>query len=194
VSGEMLARAREKAPEALVYQADMRELPVFGEFDLITCLDDALNYMLEEDELGAALRGIAANLAPDGLALWDLNTLAQYRGQFAQDRIVTDESTYIGWRADAEAAQVGAVVRIAIDVFTHAGDECWRRSTSVHRQRHWPRLSVERLCRRAGLELLDVRGQRLGALIDRELDELVHTKAIYVARPSERSDMIIGMP
>jgi hypothetical protein len=162
----------------------MRELPSFGKFDLITCLDDALNYLLELEELEAALRGIAKNLAPGGLAVWDLNTLAQYQGQFAGDRIVADEDTFIGWRRPGPGRTVrsGDTVEVAIDVFTHSGDDCWHRSSSCHRQRHWPRSAVERLCRCAGLDLLAVRGQQPGAVICETLDELVHTKAIYVAR------------
>src|SRR5205085_1166001 len=173
VSSRMLALARDKAPSALLYRADMRELPVFGQFDLITCLDDALNYLLEPDELEAAVSGIADNLAPGGIALWDLNTVAQYRGQFASDHIVVDESTFIGWRrASPWAVESGAVVEIAIDVFAREAGECWHRSSSVHRQRHWPPPVIERVCRAAGLRLLEVRGQRPPAVIGGELDEL----------------------
>lgn len=188
ISGRMLDQAADKAPDVALYQADMRELPTLGKFDLITCLDDALNYLLEPEELEAALRGIAENLAPGGIALWDLNTLAQYQGQFAGDHIVVDEDTFIGWRRTGPRTTVrsGDAVEIAIDVFTHCGDDCWQRSSSCHRQRHWPRSTVEQLCRCAGVELLEVRGQQPGAVIRETLEESVHTKAIYVARGYRR--------
>ena len=89
ISAEMLGRARRKAPDVLLHHLDMRELPVLGSFDLVTCIDDGLNYLLEEHELEAALRGIARNLAPGAIAVWDLNTLAQYRGQ--HPGVVIDE-------------------------------------------------------------------------------------------------------
>ncbi len=41
----------------------------------MTCVDDSLNYLRDGDELALALGGIAANLAPHGLGVFDLNTL-----------------------------------------------------------------------------------------------------------------------
>ena len=66
----------------------MRELPVLGGFDLVTCFDDSLNHLLEEDDLAAALASMAANLEPTGLLLFDLNTLLAYRTTFAADSVV----------------------------------------------------------------------------------------------------------
>jgi ubiquinone/menaquinone biosynthesis C-methylase UbiE len=183
ISSRMLAVAREKAADALLFRADMRELPRIGQFDLITCIDDALNYVLEAQDLQAVLAGIARNLASHGLAVWDLNTVAQYQGQFASDHIVVDDDTFIGWRSGGPARLIhGEIVEVVIDVFRRRTESCWQRSSSIHRQRHWPRATVEQLCRRAGLEVLDVRGQFPAAVIADDLDESAHTKAIYVVR------------
>src|SRR3954465_8764761 len=45
ISPEMLAGGSAKAPLAELFAADVRELGHVGEFDLITCLDDAVNYL-----------------------------------------------------------------------------------------------------------------------------------------------------
>ena len=49
----MLELAREKAGDADVRLdvADMRELPDFGEFELVWALNDAVNYLLSAEEL-----------------------------------------------------------------------------------------------------------------------------------------------
>ena len=61
LSPAMVELAREKGGGAAdVLVADMRELPVLGEFDLVTCLDDSLNYLLEGGEMASAIRGMAA--------------------------------------------------------------------------------------------------------------------------------------
>ena len=68
ISPSMLERARAKTGGAAKLSvADMRKLPVFGEFDLVWALDDAVNYLLSGMELGEALSGMRANLAPGGL-------------------------------------------------------------------------------------------------------------------------------
>ena len=69
ISPEMAAGARAKAAgRADVLVADMRRLPVLGEFDLITCIDDAINHLLGPDEVADTLAGLRENLAPGGAA------------------------------------------------------------------------------------------------------------------------------
>ena len=76
----MVELAQRKAgARADVHVADMRRLPVFGEFDLITCIDDAINHLLGPDEVADALACMCDNLAPGGLLAFDVNTLAAYR-------------------------------------------------------------------------------------------------------------------
>ena len=76
----MAAVARRKlSGRAEVHVADMRSLPVYGRFDLVTCLDDALNHLPSAADVERALRAMGANLAPDGLLAFDVNTLTAYR-------------------------------------------------------------------------------------------------------------------
>jgi SAM-dependent methyltransferase len=169
-----------------VYVADMRRLPVFGRFDLVTCLDDAVNHLLSADEVADALAGLRANLAPGGLLVFDVNTLAAYRGM--PDVVVEDDERLLRWRgALAELSAPGGEAEVVIDVFVHEGGGLWRRSLSRQRHRHHP---VEELCELiedAGLELAAVVGQRPGAVLDVELDEQLHRKAVFIARREGRS-------
>ena len=69
----MAAVARRKLlGRANVHVADMCELPVYGGFDLISCLDDALNHLPTAEHVCAALRSMAANLAPTGVLAFDV--------------------------------------------------------------------------------------------------------------------------
>src|SRR4051794_36028967 len=62
---------RKLGGRAQVFVADMCELPVCGRFDLVTCLDDALNHLPSPDAVATALRAMGANLAPSGLLAFD---------------------------------------------------------------------------------------------------------------------------
>jgi SAM-dependent methyltransferase len=88
ISTGMLERAGRKASGhgVRLLEADMRALPDLGEFDLVTCLDDAVNYLADEAELTAAFTGAARSLAPGGVFVFDVNTLGVYRSLFATDR------------------------------------------------------------------------------------------------------------
>jgi SAM-dependent methyltransferase len=182
VSEAMLAHAAAKAPGVPLHRADMRALPRLGRFDLVTCLDDALNYVLEEVELVACLRGLARNLARGGLAVWDVNTLATHRGAFAADRVCEDDERLIVWRGRTppDLAACG-LAEARVDHFVRSGCD-WRRLSARHLQRNWPVTTIARLAREAGLHVAAVHGQHPGAVLDDGVDELVHTKALFVAR------------
>jgi SAM-dependent methyltransferase len=184
VSPEMAARARRRAGgDAEVLVADARELPELGEFDLVTSLDDCLNYLLTDDELAAAFDGVARNLRPDGLFIFDLNSLATYRRDFAMDAVSEVDGTVFCWRGAGDpAAEPGTFATATIEVFSTADGECWRRTTSQHVQRHHPLGLVARLLEAAGLDLVDLRGQITGEKLEKPADENRHVKVVYFAR------------
>lgn len=72
----------------------MPELPVYGSFDLACCLDDAVNYLLSVAELYRAVHGLAANLAPDGILIFDSNTLGAH--------LVASPASISRWRRTAD--------------------------------------------------------------------------------------------
>lgn len=194
VSSEMASRAAAKAPGAHVFVADMRHLPHIQGFDLVTCLDDSLNYLLERDDLRLALGGIRMSLDPVGIAVWDVNTLATYRTGFASDWVTDSPAAFIAWHGCAsEDFATGEIAEARIDTFCRAEPGCWRRATSVHRQRHWRVADVTAAAAAAGLRVIAVHGQHRGAVLEDGVDELIHAKALFVAcrddRPSTREEV-----
>jgi SAM-dependent methyltransferase len=186
ISSAMLDRAATKAPGVPLHQADMRDLPAFGEHHLVTCLDDALNHLLTHDELTAALRGIHRNLAPGGVAVWDVNTLAAYGEMFAETHLVATTDPFVVWEGKAGPAAGGMRVEAVVHVFREGPDGCWLRSEIRHEQQHWSAADIEAAATSAGLRIVDVLGQRPGVVLDAELDENRHTKALYFATRTER--------
>ena len=66
ISEGMVREARRKLPEYsdAFLVADMRDLPAVGEFDLVLCLDDAVNYLVSDEELEATFAGVAPRARP----------------------------------------------------------------------------------------------------------------------------------
>jgi hypothetical protein len=62
-----------------------------------------------------------------------------------------------------------------------ADSEVWRRTETVHRQRHHPRRVVEAALARGGLAALGVFGQDVSGRIQGELVDDTHSKAVYIA-------------
>jgi SAM-dependent methyltransferase len=185
ISPAMVERARERlSGEAVeLLAADVRDLPSLGQFDLATCLDDTLNYLLSEEELAAAFQGLARNLRPGGLLVFDLNSLATYRSSFAADAVVESEEAVFCWRGTTDpGVQPGALASAVLEVFATDDGECWRRIRSTHVQRHHPPEEVARLLRDCGFELIELYGQFSGAHLEQPADEARHVKLVYFAR------------
>jgi SAM-dependent methyltransferase len=184
ISPSMLELARAKAGDAAQLSvADMRKLPIFGEFDLVWALDDAVNYLLSGQELGEALSGMRANLAPGGLLMFDVNTLQAYRTFFAEVQQVERGGRTLVWRGQSSTdVAPGTISEARFEVERDGGGA--NVETHVHRQRHFPEAEVRRLLETAGLECLDVYGHGFDAVPKQPVEELTHSKAVYIARRS----------
>jgi SAM-dependent methyltransferase len=179
-SPAMAARARARAGGAArVLVADMRALPRLGEFDLITCLDDAVNHLVARADVLAALRGMRANLAAGGLIAFDVNLLAAYAG--ATDAVVDAERHVVLWRgAGARGTRSGGTAEIVVDLFSAQPDGLWSRHTLRQAHRHYPLAELRALAHEAGLALLAVRGQRPGGVLTATVDESTDRKALLL--------------
>ena len=185
-SPAMLAEAAIKAPEAELVRCDMRELPVLGSFDLVTCFDDSLNYLCDEAELLSSFRGIAANLATGGVLGFDLNTLRAYRTTFARDSVSELGGTLFAWRGETSAELApGHAAASQIDIFTTTRDGLYERTTSRHEQRHFPLEGVVELLGEAGLRCVAVHGVLDDGELVQTADEDTQLKLLYIARHRE---------
>jgi hypothetical protein len=179
----MVAHARHRHPDpGKVFVADARALPAIGPFDLVTFIDDAVNYLLDEADLESAFASFARVLCPGGVLIFDANTLATYRSSFASEWVVESPAAQIRWRGLASSAFDEAdVCSAVVEVVPREG----RPGAGEHVQRHHPREVVERCCARAGLDCVAALGQLPGVRLGPEVDEEVHTKVVYVAKKTD---------
>ncbi len=185
VSAAMLRVAAGKAtgmPVRLL-QRDARELEVLGEFDLVWALDDVANYLHSEPDLGAALAGMRRNLAADGVLVFDANTLATYCTFFASTQVVESGDHLMVWRGgvDPQSFASGEIAGAQLDAFFLDGDS-WRRTVSLHTQRHHAREAVLGVLAGAGLAVEAVLGMTFDGELDPEADEQRRSKTIFIAR------------
>lgn len=189
LSPEMLAVAsRNTPPEVALVRADMRRLPALGAFDLVTCLDDALNYLLTEEDLEAALASMAGALRPGGILVFDLNTLASHRESFTTAFTVEEADVFLCFHGLGLEDAPGEPGTAAIEIFQREADGRWRRDQSVHHQRHWPLEQALGALERVGLTDVATYGQHDGANFEPIPDELEHNKIVYVARRGGRGE------
>jgi SAM-dependent methyltransferase len=183
ISAEMVALARAKAPEAELFVADIRSLERIDSFDLITCLDDSVNYLVDDGDLDAAFASLARNLAADGVLVFDVNTLSTYRTTFARDMTLDGAGVFLVWRGGcSESEEPGCLAELVVEAFSEVDAGLYERVATRHIQRHHPRPDVERALAGAGLAAVGVFGQLPDGSLDAFADEHVHHKLVYLAQ------------
>jgi SAM-dependent methyltransferase len=185
VSPSMAALATQRlGPTADVVVADMRALPEsLGSFALVTCLDDAINYLTDVEDLAAAFASVRRVLAPDGVYVFDVNTLHAYAEAFDRDFVVETDDALFCWHAEQEPEVPGTpdAPHVAqLDVFVPRPDGTWVRRTGRHQQRHFSDEVIQSSLESAGLRCRQLVGQSPGIQMSTPVDEQRHTKRLYV--------------
>lgn len=156
----MLAQARAKAADAAAggqlrfVEGDMRSLEGVvpaASFDLVTCLYDSLNYMLEEEDLAACFAAAAFALAPGGLYVADMNTrhfLAFDWGECA----ISEQSGYVQIERSAfdPARETSAML---LTGFVGDDEQGYERFDELHIERAYPPEQVSAWIEAAGLRV-----------------------------------------
>lgn len=172
ISAEMVARAKEVEPGAeKIEVCDMRELPVYGSFELVWALNDPVNYLLGEDDLDAALSSMGANVAADGLLVFDCNTR---RGMDALFGVSEEDER---WRWEGFGGD-GADI-YAAELSEDGGEG------QLHEERYWAVPEIHAAMERVGLSPIAAMGQRetgTGLVIESDPDEERDHKVVHVAR------------
>jgi len=161
-SAGMLARAREKFGERVqLIHADARELepispshdrPSGENFQLVLLLNEVVNYLTEDGDLERAFAGIRHNLSPDGLVVFDTNTLLWFRESFAAGKSEEMSARGWDWHGLNQRVERGAIYEARL---SGQGVE-----QHVHRQRHWTPEQVDAALKASGLRPLATLGQR----------------------------------
>jgi SAM-dependent methyltransferase len=172
------AAARLEASSGRAAVADMRRLPDWGTFDLVTCLDDAVNYLHTEADLRAAFWSVARSLRRGGFYVFDVNSLTSYRTVFSSSFTVETSDVVFHWYGETPVGVApGSLCGARLEINAASSTK-----VSRHLQRHWPVDAVVAGLEAAGLECVAVRGQSTGAVLSEQPDESVHNKVVFLAR------------
>lgn len=96
--------AQEGGGDVSLEVSDMRALPRLGSFDLVLSLNDSVNYLLGDNDLTSALAGMRANLAANGLLVFDVNSRSTYVTGYSETREVEHEGSRWTWTGGGEVA------------------------------------------------------------------------------------------
>lgn len=178
---EMLEVAEGEAGDQVSLSvADMRKLPVFGEFELVLVLNDSIDYMLSESDLERTLLGLRSNMAEDGLLLFDCNSRLRYETSLTSEvRDFEHGDRRWTWRGLGPVRDMPSTFEARLE-----GSDI---DPITHRQRFRPEAEMRSALKATGLECLAALGMaEVGdeVVLTEPVDEGRHYKIVYIARPA----------
>ena len=158
-SEEMLAEAMEKRVESgqdiLYLLQDMQEFELYGTVRAVVSVCDSLNYITEVEELEHVFALVNNYLDPQGIFLFDMNTIYKYRDMIGDTTIAEnrDEGSFIWENSYDEETGINTY---ELALFLPREDGLYEKTEEVHYQRAYSLEKIKELIKKAGMELLAV--------------------------------------
>jgi SAM-dependent methyltransferase len=152
-SSEMLAIARSRARErshVSFVRADWMALPIACQFDLVTCWFDSWNYVLVVDDLCRVFECASAVLAPDGILLFDLNSISRM-SSWNNIYYLENEKHFVLYDETYDPSSRTATFRVV--GFSKRG-RAYDRVDELHVQHAYTISEIEAVLSEAGLQLV----------------------------------------
>ena len=133
---------------------DMREFELYGTVRAVISLCDSVNYLLEEDGLLETFRLVNNYLDPDGLFLFDFNTVYKYQNVIGDSTIAEnrDDCSFIWENYYDETDQIN---EYDLTIFVRQEKGLFRKFTETHFQRGYTLPVIKALVEQAGLRFVE---------------------------------------
>ncbi|GIM28681.1 S-adenosylmethionine-dependent methyltransferase [Clostridium polyendosporum] len=155
ISDDMLVEADKKLTEekikAKIVCQDMTELNLNRKFDLITCVLDSTNYILEENDLIKYFEGVKNHLKDNGIFIFDINSYYKLSDVLGNNVFTyNSEEVFYVWENIFE----DNIVEMNLTFFVnHEG--LYERFDEVHEERAYREEEIESIITKAGLQICD---------------------------------------
>lgn len=129
---------------------DMSELSLGKKFDLITCVLDSTNYIVQDDDIQSYFKSVFDHLKDDGIFIFDINSYYKIT-QILGDNIYTydnDDIFYL-WENQLE----DDIVNMFLTFFVKNKDG-YRRFDEEHSEKGYTESQIEEFLSNAGLQVV----------------------------------------
>ena len=158
-SEDMLQIAMEKRADSgldiLYLLQDMREFELYGTVAAVVSICDSMNYLTDYEDLVQTLKLVNNYLDPQGVFIFDMNTVHKYRDLIGDRTIAEarDECSFI-WDNDYDPET--KINEYDLTLFIQEEDDLYRRFVETHYQKAYELEEVKRAIAEAGMEFVTV--------------------------------------
>ena len=155
LSEEMLQEAylklkKERIKGKVICQ-DMSELSLNHTFDLITCVLDSTNYILEIEDLKDYFKGVYKHLKEDGLFIFDINSFYKLTTILGNNIFsYNTEEVFYNWENTIE----DDIVNMYLTFFVKNGD-LYERFEEEHYERAYTENQIEGIIQECGFSIIN---------------------------------------
>ena len=158
-SRHQIRLARRNVPGARFVVQDVRRLSLGRKFDVITCLQDSLNYLMVSRDLLKAFRGAHRHLAPNGIFAFDMTTFEGLDFKWNKTSAMHERNLTLIVETSFEPKRTLGHCLITGFILAKSG---YRRFQEEHVQRGYRPKEIERLLARVGFVFKKYDGSSLG--------------------------------
>lgn len=158
-SEDMLQIAMEKRADSgldiLYLLQDMREFELYGTVAAVVSICDSMNYLTDYEDLVQTLKLVNNYLDPQGVFIFDMNTVHKYRDLIGDRTIAEarDECSFI-WDNDYDPET--KINEYDLTLFIQEEEDLYRRFVETHYQKAYELEEVKRAIAEAGMEFVAV--------------------------------------
>ena len=155
LSEDMLVEAydkfqSEKIKSRIICQ-DMTELSLNREFDLISCVLDSTNYILEEEEIIEYFKSVHNHLKNEGIFVFDINSYYKLSTVLGNNIYTyNSDDVFYSWENVFE----DEIVNMFLTFFIKKGD-LYEKFEEEHFERAYTEAQIEKLLKKCGFTVLD---------------------------------------
>ncbi|MBR4306076.1 MAG: methyltransferase domain-containing protein [Ruminiclostridium sp.] len=157
LSVDMLSVAKEQEHEGIEYLCqDMCALDMYGTVDTTICVLDSINHLDGKEDILNCFKSVSLFTDPDGLFLFDINTVKKHREILSDNTYVYDvEKVYCVWQNFYTSPEERDRVDICLDIFSEQEDGSYLRFAEDFSEIALPLAEVESLLIESGFEVID---------------------------------------
>lgn len=156
-SEEMLEIAMEKRAESgrdiLYLLQDMREFEMYGTVRAVISICDSLNYITEEEELEEVFRLVNNYLDPEGVFIFDFNTVYKYR-EILGDQTIAESREDCSFIWDNYYYEEEQINEYELSLFLQEEGNLYRKYVETHYQKGYELETIKSLLEKSGMKFV----------------------------------------
>ncbi len=156
-SEEMLEIAMEKRAESgrdiLYLLQDMREFELYGTVRAVISICDSLNYITEEEELEEVFRLVNNYLDPEGVFIFDFNTVYKYQ-EILGDQTIAESREDCSFIWDNYYYEEEQINEYELSLFLQEEGNLYRKYVETHYQKGYELETIKSLLEKSGMKFV----------------------------------------